>query len=72
MQFTLTGFYITLLLILLLFAYGGYENTIRLFSYTDLNTRYTWIKIRMFFMKKKLERQLNLSRVSFKKETEEF
>jgi hypothetical protein len=71
MQPTLTGFYITLLLTGLLFAYGGYESSIRLFSYVDLNIRYTWIKIQMFFIKRKLEKQLNLPRTSFKKEMEE-
>jgi hypothetical protein len=71
MQPILTGFYIILLLIGLLFAYGGYESTIRLFSYVDLNIRYTWIEIQMFFMKRNLEKELNLPRTSLKKEIEE-
>lgn len=71
MDSALIGFYVTLLIIGLLFAYGGYESTIRLFSYVDLNIRYTWIKIQMFFMKRKLEKQLDIARSSFKKEIEE-
>lgn len=71
MDSALIGFYVTLLIIGLLFAYGGYESTMRLFSYVDLNIRYTWIKIQMFFMKRKLEKQLDIARSSFKKEIEE-
>ena len=61
MQSTLLGFYITLLIIAFLFAYGGYENTMRLFAYLDLQFRFAIIRVRMYFMARKLRKQLNLT-----------
>ena len=43
---------------ILLVAYAGMEETVRLFAYIDLVIRYQWIKFRMFMMKRKLEQQL--------------
>jgi len=60
MQTTLLGFYITLLIIAFLFAYGGYENTMRLFAYLDVQFRYAILRVRMYFMARKLRKQLNL------------
>ena len=39
-------------------AYAGFDNTMRLFSYLDLSIRYEIIKIRMYFMGRRLRRQL--------------
>jgi hypothetical protein len=63
MQITLLGFYFTIIVILFLFAYGGYENTMRLFSYLDLHLRFSIIRVRMYFIKRKLRRELNLSKL---------
>ena len=60
MQATLLGFYISLIAIGLLFAYGGYEETMRLFAYLDLQWRFAILKIRMHFMARKLRKGLNL------------
>ena len=52
------GIYVIITLIILMVAYAGIEETIRLFAYTDLVIRYQWIKFRMFMMRRKLEQQL--------------
>jgi hypothetical protein len=71
MQTTLLGFYITLLIIAFLFAYGGYENTMRLFAYLDIQFRYAILRVRMYFMARKLRKQLNLPTLPELKELKE-
>ena len=51
-------FYFLVLIIILMIAYAGFDNTIRLFSYLDLSIKYEIIKIRMYFMGRRLRRQL--------------
>ena len=51
-------FYFLVLIIVLMIAYAGFDNTMRLFSYLDLSIRYEIIKIRMYFMGRRLRRQL--------------
>ena len=52
------GIYVIITLIVLMVAYAGMEETMRLFAYADLVIRYQWIKFRMFMMRRKLEQQL--------------
>ena len=52
------GIYVIITLIVLMVAYAGVEETMRLFAYADLVIRYQWIKFKMFMMKRKLEQQL--------------
>ena len=52
------GIYVVITLIVLMVAYAGIEETMRLFAYADLVIRYQWIKFRMFMMRRKLEQQL--------------
>jgi len=52
------GIYVIITLIVLMVAYAGMEETMRLFSYSDLVIRYQWIKFRTFMMRRKLEQQL--------------
>jgi len=52
------GLYVLIVCFILLVAYAGMEETIRLFAYIDLVIRYQWIKFKMFMMKRKLEQQL--------------
>ena len=52
------GIYVIIALIILMVAYAGVEETMRLFAYADLVIRYQWIKFKMFLMKRKLEQQL--------------
>lgn len=50
--------YLVLLIFLALVAIGGYESTMRLIQYVDLELRLKIIKTRMFFMRRKLKKQL--------------
>ena len=52
------GIYVIITLIVLMVAYAGMEETMRLFAYADLVIRYQWIKFRMFMMRRKLKQQL--------------
>ena len=52
------GLYVLITCFILLVAYAGMEETVRLFAYIDLVVRYQWIKFRTFMMKRKLEQQL--------------
>ena len=52
------GIYVIGTVIVLMVAYAGMEETMRLFSYVDLMIRWQWIQFRMFMMKRRLEQQL--------------
>ena len=52
------GAYVVITVVLLLVAYAGPEETMRLFAYVDLHLRYTWVRFRMYLMRRKLEQQL--------------
>ena len=52
------GIYVIITLIILMVAYAGVEETMRLFAYVDLVIRYKWVRFRMFMMRRKLEQQL--------------
>jgi hypothetical protein len=52
------GIYVIITLIVLMVAYAGMEETMRLFAYIDLVIRYQWVKFRMLMMRRKLEQQL--------------
>ena len=57
----MVGLYLVVAIVLLLIAYAGVEETMRLFAYLDLQLRYAWIRFRMMLMRRKLRRQLNKS-----------
>ena len=63
-------FYLGFLTVVALLIVGGYDATMRLFYYIDLNIRFFFIRIRMWFFKKKLERQLQMSLKKFKSSKE--
>lgn len=52
------GVYVVITIVLLLVAYAGTEETMRLFAYLDLQLRYAWVRFRMYLMRRKLEQQL--------------
>ena len=52
------GIYVIITLIVLMVAYAGVEETMRLFAYVDLMIRWQWVQFRMFMMRRKLEQQL--------------
>lgn len=55
-------FYLLVLTFIALVAIGGYDATLRLVAYIDLLFRYQIVRVRMWFMKKRLEFQLNIDR----------
>lgn len=69
------AFYFCVIIFLVLVAYAGLDETMRLFAYLDLQLRFAWVRTRMFFMRKTLERQLSQYRKesyeAFIKETEQ-
>jgi len=52
------GLYLVVAIVILCIAYAGVEETMRLFAYLDLQLRYTWVRFRMYLMRRKLEQQL--------------
>mgnify|MGYP001166753836 FL=1 len=55
---SLIGLYVAILVVLLMIAYGGVEGTLRVFAYLDLQFRFAIVRIRMFFIERKLRRRL--------------
>ena len=52
------GAYVVITVVLLLVAYAGPQETMRLFAYVDLHLRYALVRFRMHLMRRKLEQQL--------------
>jgi len=52
------GLYVVVAIVILCVAYAGVEETMRLFAYLDLQLRYSWVRFRMYLMRRKLEQQL--------------
>ena len=61
------GAYLILIFVLILFAIGGVDATMRFFAYVDLELRYAWIKFRMELMRRKLKRQLDKQTADYAK-----
>ena len=53
-------FYVLVAFFLILVAYAGWEETMRLIAFAELQVRYAYVKVRMYQMKKRLEKELNL------------
>ena len=66
------GTYMILIFVLILFAVGGVEATMRFFAYVDLQLRFAWIRFRMELMRRRLKRQLDKDRVNIEKMLQEF
>ena len=65
------GAYLILVFVLILFAVGGVEATMRFFAYVDLEIRYAWVRFRMELMRRKLKRQLDKDNAEITKLIEE-
>jgi len=46
------------LIVIGMVLYAGSEGTIRVFAYLDLELRFTWVKFRLWMMRRKLKQQL--------------
>lgn len=53
-------FYYFALVLLVLVAYAGWQETLKLIFYLDLLLKYQIVKVQMWSMRKKLERELNI------------
>tara|TARA_S200002703_G_scaffold136493_1_gene125868 strand:- start:74 stop:286 length:213 start_codon:yes stop_codon:yes gene_type:complete len=65
---SIIGLYFTLLIVVLMIAYAGVEGTLRVFVYLDLQLRYAWVRTRMWFMGRRLKKQLNLHLSNYKEQ----
>ena len=54
----MTLFYLLMLTIVVLVVYAGYDATMRLVQFIDLQVRYAGIRIQMKWMEQKLRRRL--------------
>jgi len=52
------GIYLVVTIVILLIAYAGVEETMRLFAYVDLQLRYALVRFRMMLLRRKLKQQL--------------
>ena len=66
------GAYFIVVFVLILVAYAGYEETMRLFADADLQVRYAFIQIQMKWMGWKLKRQLIKDTTNFEKFLKEY
>lgn len=53
-------FYVLVAFLLILVAYAGWEETMRLIAFAELQVKYAYVKIRMNRMKKRLEKDLGI------------
>ena len=64
---TMLGFYLILIFVAILFVTAGYDATMRLFYYADLQLRYAWIQFKMSLMRRKLKNQIIKQNDEYKK-----
>ena len=68
----MVGFYLLMLTFVALVAYAGYDETMRLFAYLDLQIRYAFVKAQMKWMGWKLKRQLIKDTAYYQKSLKEY
>lgn len=66
------GVYFILVFVGVLIAYAGYEETMKLFAFADLQVRYAFVRIQMKWMGWKLKRQLIKDTTDFEKFLKEY
>jgi hypothetical protein len=66
------GFYFVLVFVGILIAYAGYEETMKLFAFADLQVRYAFVRLQMKWMGWKLKRQLIKDTTNFEKFLKEY
>lgn len=68
----MAGFYLLMLTFVALVAFAGYDETMKLFIYADLQVRYAFVKVQMKWMGWKLKRQLIKDTTDFEKFLKEY
>ena len=66
------GIYLVITVVILLVAYAGPDETMRLFAYMDLQLRYAWVRFKMYLMRRKLEQQLIKDLPEYNQKIKEF
>jgi hypothetical protein len=66
------GVYFILVFFGVLVAYAGYEETMKLFAFADLQVRYAFVRLQMKWMGWKLKRQLVKDTTDFEKFLKEY
>jgi len=60
MESSLISLYLCMFILIGMIWYAGIEGTMRVFVYLELQIKYLWIRIQMYFMKRRLEKQLGM------------
>ena len=68
----MTLFYLLMLTIVALVAYAGYDETLRLIRFFELNFTELILRVKMKWMERKLRRRLLADRAEFTKSLKEF
>ena len=68
----MTLYYVLMLTFVALVAYAGYDSTMRLVQYLDLQIRYAGIRVQLKWMGWKLKRQLIKDTNNFEKFLKEY
>ena len=68
----MAGFYLLMLTFVALVAFAGYDETMKLFAYADLQVRYAFVKVQMKWMGWILKRQLIKDTTDFEKFLKEY
>jgi len=68
----MAAFYLLILTIVVLVAFAGYDETMKLIIYVDLQIQYVFVKIQMKWMGWKLKRQLIKDTTDFEKFLKEY
>ena len=51
-------FYLLVLILILMIAYAGVDGAMRVFVYLDLSIKYAIVRVRMYFVGRRLRKQL--------------
>ena len=68
----MTLFYLLMLTIVALVIYSGYDETLNLVKYLDLQFKYSILRVRMKFMERTLRKKLLIDRAKFKESFQEY
>ena len=66
------GFYMLVVFVAILVAIAGFDETLKIFAYVDLQLRYAFIRLQMKWMGWKLKRQLVRETNQFEKFLKEY
>ena len=72
MEIYMTLFYLLMLTIVALVIYSGYDETLNLVKYLDLQFKYSILRVRMKFMERTLRKKLLIDRAKLKESFQEY